>query len=233
MNRTLTLLPLLVALLAASPPIPPPIDGNCTCPAARLTNGWCHACGVGYIASLPIKSELLFEALDPHGHEVDPALMPCSECKAALAAEALCTRHRIGFVGHKAYFSKLTYALAKGEVREVSTISCERCKSNALRHTAKPTTKPDTKTPAPDGGCDVCKSGMVGNVAFRKRKDFDLASAEFRKLIPAAKTAERCGECAYRQLYDGTCRVCAISYRGGKKLRASASPQRRRERRED
>ncbi len=219
MNRTLALVPLLVALIAASPPIPPPTDGICTCPAARLTNGWSHACEVGYVASLPSTSGFLVEALDPHGHEADPALMPCGECKAALAAQALCKLHKIGFVGHKAYFSKLTYALAKGQVREVSTITCERCKANALRHTAKPTTKPDTKTPVPDGWCDLCKIGMVGNVAFKKRKDFDLASAEFRKLIPAAKTAERCGRCAYRQLYDGTCRACGISYKGGKKLR--------------
>lgn len=218
MNRILALFPLLVALVAAAP-IPPPADGSCTCPAARLANGWCHACEVGYVASLPIKSEILFEALDPHGHEVDPARMSCKECKAAFAADTQCKLHRIGFVGHKAYFSKLTYALAKGQVKEVSTIKCKRCKANALRHTAKPTTKPDTKTPVPNGWCDLCKIGMVGNVAFRKRKDFDLASAEFRKLIPAAKTAERCGQCAYAQLYDGTCRVCAISYRGGKRVR--------------
>ncbi len=233
MNRTLALFPSLVALLAAASPIPPPTDGGCSCPAAQLANGWCHACKVGYVASLPIKSEILFEALDPHGHELDPALMPCSECKAAFAADTQCKVHRIGFVDRQAYFSKLTYALAKGQVRDVSTITCERCKSNALRHTVKPTTKPDAKKPASDGWCDICKIGMVGNVEFRKREDFDLASAEFRKLIPAAKTAERCGRCAYAQLYDGTCRVCAISYRGGKKLRASASPQRRREHREE
>ncbi len=221
MKRTLALFPLLVALVAASPPIPPPTDGGCTCPTAKLTNGWCHACRVGYVASLPIRSEIFFEALDPHGHKLDPALMPCSECKAALAAEALCKQHRIGFVDNQAYLSKLTYALAKGRVRQVWTITCRRCKSNALSHTIiKPAKKPDAKTPAPDGWCDVCKIGMVGNVEFSKREDFDLASAEFRKLIPAAKTAERCGQCAYAQLYDGTCRVCGISYRGGKKLRS-------------
>src|SRR5262245_42365985 len=55
-----------------------------TCAQAKLKNQWCDHCGVGYVAGAPIRSKILFEALDAHGHDLVLAAIQCPECKAAI-----------------------------------------------------------------------------------------------------------------------------------------------------
>ena len=51
------------------------------CEEARRTNGWCAAKNVGYVASVEIRSHALYEALDAHGHDIDPAAVTCATCR--------------------------------------------------------------------------------------------------------------------------------------------------------
>ncbi len=203
--------PLALMLIAHHPP-PPSVGG---CRGARLTHGWCGPCKVGFVASVEIRSPVLYEALDPHGHDLVPDAIECTSCKAGLAVDGYCEVHRYGFVGGHAYMTKLTYYLAKGQALDVSRIDCRTCRMNAERHRHQP-----GKTPLETGGwCDTCQVGMVGNVALRDRKDFEAASREFSKLLEAVQTARRCELCAGAMLYDTHCPVCNISYKDGKPLK--------------
>ena len=49
----------------------------CTCALAKIDNGWCNKCEVGYVAGVTINSQMLFEALDAHGHEIGPDGIQC------------------------------------------------------------------------------------------------------------------------------------------------------------
>jgi hypothetical protein len=121
--------------LAASPP--PRDPSACACAAARLANGWCAACGVGHVASVEIRSAILFEALDAHGHEIDAASLRCESCRAAERDDGFCSACRCGFVGGQLYFTRLTWLLARGEQRGPETIECRTCRRNA-RHAPRP-----------------------------------------------------------------------------------------------
>lgn len=87
----------------------------CTCELERRRCGWCEACNIGYVAEVPIRSRAVYDALDAHGHDVDVAGFACAECRAAVAADGFCARHERGFVGGRAYLSRLAYHLARGE----------------------------------------------------------------------------------------------------------------------
>ena len=104
---------------------PPPAD--CTCKAAKLSNHWCHACAVGYVAGITIKSALLYEVLDPHGHDIDLERIRCASCKLAVKEDGYCRRCGMGFVRGQAYMSRLTYHLAKGRPIASDKIECAAC----------------------------------------------------------------------------------------------------------
>lgn len=91
----------------------------CTCELERQRSGWCEKCGIGYVADLSIRSKMLYDALDAHGHDIDVAGLRCARCSAAVEADGYCADHRRGFVGGRAYFSRLAYHLARDEREEV------------------------------------------------------------------------------------------------------------------
>ncbi len=189
---------ILLPLFAVQPPGKP----ECTCEADKLKNGWCRKCEVGYVAAVAITSEVLFEALDAHGHRINPDSMKCELCRKALASDGFCTRCNWGFVDHQLYYSKLTYLLAKGKPKVLSSIKCSSCRKNTLK----------------PGWCDSCKVGMVGNVAFKDKKTFEQASREHRKLLAAVELASRCEFCAVALLTDAKCPTCKKTYKDGKEI---------------
>jgi hypothetical protein len=169
-----------------------------TCRMAATSNGWCQVCRVGYIATVEIKSAQLFEALDAYGHDIpDPRAMDCVVCRDAFLTDGYCPDCRIGFVDGHAYFTKLTYLLARGEVRDPAKVTCGVC--------AKA-----------DRWCDACGRGMVGNVAFREKKVYAAARKQFELLRRAVKESERCEMCSMLLFYGGVCSACKITYRNGK-----------------
>ena len=76
-------LAVLAAVLLLMPPPHPDRLKPCRCAPAKLHNGWCRPCAVGYVAGVKIKSHLLFEDLDAHGHQFDPAMIECESCHQA------------------------------------------------------------------------------------------------------------------------------------------------------
>ncbi len=178
----------------------------CTCAATKTSNGWCGGCDIGYVAGVQIKSRELFEAIDAHGHQVDPNSYRCESCREALATDGFCGACKTGFVRKEAYFSKLTYYLAKGSARDPSEIKCSACRENS----------------AHQGWCDACGVGMVGRFAFTDRADFEAASKAQRVLIRAIELAAKCEICAIAMAVDRSCYRCNISYEDGEKSDESA-----------
>ena len=192
-----------VALLLLAPPLI--ADEVCMCADARLVNGWCAAHEVGYVAGLEIRSADLFEALDAHGHQFDPDRLGCARCRDAYP-EGYCEEHHRGFIDGLTYFSTLTYHLAKGRAKSSAEITCPVCRNHSESH----------------GWCSKCEVGMVGNVEIRNRKDFQIASEEYDKLLEARQTAVRCEMCAVAMIYDGTCPSCKITYKDGEPVKAQS-----------
>ncbi len=194
-------LPAFLALLVLSTLTPAEERAACrSCAEARATNGWCDTHRVGYVASVPIRSERLHHAVDAHGHDVDPASFTCRSCVEALGRDGFCEAHRMGFVRKQAYFSRLTYLLARGEPAEPSTIGCAVCRKNAETH----------------GWCERCKLGMAGATVIRDRREFDQLVAALARLHVANEAAQRCERCAVAIFTDTLCPVCRIRYADGK-----------------
>lgn len=177
----------------------PSATGTCTCEVAIENNGWCELHRVGYVGSVAIRSEWLFEALDAHGHDVDLTTFHCDSCRKAIESNGFCEQHRVGFVDGQAYFSKLTHHLARGKRRQLSGIRCPACRKHATSH----------------GWCDACGSGWVGTVEIENRQDYDELTEALRILQLAIEAAERCEHCAVAIVTDTTCPVCRITYREG------------------
>jgi hypothetical protein len=183
---------------------------ECTCPAAKPTNGWCRKCRVGYVAGIRIESELLYEELDAHGHTIDPEKITCPTCRAALETDGFCDKCAMGFVRKEAYMSRISYHLARGMPIDPATLSCAACSKNAASY----------------GWCDKCKRGIVGPVAMQDREHFDQAAEAYEIVRAALRMMERCQTCAVAMVLDGYCPDCKIQYQKGKPLQRPSEPER-------
>ncbi len=198
--------------VAAAHPTPP-----FACAMASTSNGWCDGCRTGYLATVEIRSAKLFESLDANGHNVtDPASMDCVVCRDAFPRNGYCGDCRIGFVGGHAFFTRLTYLLARGETRDTSTISCTSCSRAAA----------DTTLPLEDvRWCDLCGHGMVGNVVFRDTFEYAAARKRFERLLRAVRESERCEDCAMALFHGGACRRCDITFKNGEPLKSKPAAE--------
>ena len=174
---------------------------DCSCARAKLENGWCDACDVGYVAAMKIESAMLFEALDAHGHDIDPQSIKCRWCTTAVESDGFCDSCSRGFVKRRLYFSKLTWLLAGGKPQKRSAIACQQCRQNSES----------------SGWCKPCRTGMVGNVALQDEKKFRQAKQEYQLLLKAVRKSATCESCAVAMFTGARCPICKISYkRGGK-----------------
>ena len=174
------------------------------CDEARVEGGWCDTCGTGYLAGVPIRSELLFDVLDAHGHDIAPEAITCTTCQAAIESNGFCEPCGMGWIDERAYLSRLTYHITKGQAKPISAIECPVCRANA----------------AGSGWCHECGVGMVGNVAIRDRADYEHAARAYQRLLEAVRVAESCEMCAVALMSDGTCTRCKKSYMNGKLVQA-------------
>lgn len=197
--RRLFLVVLLVSLFAAACR-PAPSNSCDSCAQARLRNQWCGKCDIGYVAGAPMKSKLLFECMDAHGHELQNDAIQCSECQAAMKVDGFCNHCKTGWVDGMAYFSRLTYTLGRGQPRPASTINCQVCKENSKRY----------------GWCDACNVGMLGNTAVTDRALFDEGARRYDILLIAIDASARCDGCAMAIVTDTPCHLCQLTYRDGK-----------------
>lgn len=190
--------------------LPPALfAADCSCAKAKATGGWCSGHNLGYVAGVEIRSEILFEVIDAHGHDLDLSTFTCPWCKSAIESDGFCEEHRIGFVGEQAYFSKLTYLLALGEPLSADEITCPVCRKNAESH----------------GFCTACGIGMAGHIAFRGRQEYEEVERNIRILEAAAEVAKRCGHCGGAVLGNSTCPYCQISYRDGVQVSPAPPPE--------
>jgi hypothetical protein len=174
---------------------------DCSCAKAKIEGGWCDKCKAGYLAGVRIESSDLFEALDAHGHDVDPASIRCPSCRAALDSDGYCEKCHFGFVQKKAYLSRLTYLIAKGEAKKPNQIVCDVCRKNAEHH----------------GWCERCGVGMVSNVSHRDRRLYDQLIKEYERLLAAVEMQKKCVWCSIAMMTDGRCPDCKITYKDGRR----------------
>ena len=151
---------------------------------------------------------MLFEALDAHGHDVDPDSFRCESCQHALKTDGFCKDHRIGFRNGQAYFSRLTHVLSGGRVLPIGEIDCPLCRANA----------------EDQGWCDTHGIGMIGNVAIEDRESYEHAVESLRILHEAIRAAGECEHCAVAIQTDTTCPRCRIRYRDGESVVAGEAP---------
>ncbi len=170
------------------------------CEEAKRTNLWCSAGNVGYVAGIAIRSPFLYEALDAHGHDVEPAAMTCEICRKAVASHGFCLAHRLGFVGGQAYVSPLTYYLARSRTIEPAELSCGAC----LRHTKG------------IGWCDPHRVGIAGHFALDNREEFDQMQKAYGILLAAVEASSRCERCAAAMVAEGYCAIHRVHYQDGR-----------------
>lgn len=189
------------AWVGAVPAALPVLDG-CTCSVARIRQGWCPACKVGYIAGFRLQSYDLWETLDAHGHDFDGPSIRCAACQQAMKTDGFCDACGMGYLHNLAYLSRLTYHLARGRICDVEGIACHACRQNAQRY----------------GWCGACRRGMVGHVCFVDRSDYDGAAHQMEIVFRAQETIPRCETCAVAMVSNGRCPYCKITYRDGEPL---------------
>ena len=186
----------LVAVLAVADSL----AADCTCKDARRHGGWCIECNVGHVAAVRIESADLFEALDAHGHHIDPKGIKCSSCQKALKSDGFCERCRMGFVKKQAYLSRLTYHLALGKEIAAEDIACKTC----------------TDLAGKTGWCDKCRRGWIGFVSTDLEKDYQQATRAYAILVAAVKMLPKCDTCAVAMVTGARCPSCNVSYKDGK-----------------
>jgi rubrerythrin len=196
---------LLLAAILLSGASPAATPEGCTCSFARETDGWCAVHGVGYVGLVEIRSQRLYEALDAHGHDLDLSTFECPACRRAIEEDGFCEEHRIGFVAGQAYFSALSYQLARGDKVRIADITCPTCRENARSR----------------GWCERHQVGMVGHVAIRSKRDYERVATTLGILEKANVEAPRCEYCAVAMVFDGYCPVCKASYKDGKRVPAA------------
>ncbi len=190
-----------VALLAVLCGITPgAAAAACTCAVAREADGWCEQHQVGYVGGIPLRSKLVFEQIDAHGHVVDLSTFQCETCQKAIQTDEFCARDSVGFVKKLAYFSRLTYELARGERTPRAGITCRGCRKNSESQ----------------GWCARCKIGRIGPVAIRDREAYEQAAHAADLLRTASEAAVRCEWCGVAVLTNAQCPMCRITYKGGK-----------------
>jgi len=176
----------------------PPVVTECICSKAKVHDGWCDPCKIGYVAGLKISSKLLFTTID-HGHEI-PSDTRCETCKKAIPVDEFCNACQVGYYQRKIYYSSFTHCLVKGVRVNREQVSCAACLRNMEE----------------GGWCDVCKRGIFGNVSVMQQAHFDQAVASFRRLKLGLAHLDQCELCGIAMYSNGMCPKCEIIYKNGK-----------------
>lgn len=203
---------MILFILTASLPSLGGINDNpnktCNCEENRKKDGWCSVCKKGYLAGLEIKSALLFETMDAHGHDVQVERFICETCKKSYASDGYCEQCRIGFVKQRAFLSRLTYEIARGKHVVIEELPCENCKKMAAKY----------------GWCEECGCGFVGHVAITERPTYAIVETEWKKLLSAIELISKCETCGLAYFTGGKCLKCNLSYKTGQAVEMTTKP---------
>ena len=170
----------------------------CTCELAKVYGGWCRRCNVGYIANHRVESAMLFEMIDPHGHDLDIEMLRSKVGPEVVPNDLWCDAAAMGFVGGKAFFTRLTWGLAKGSPAMADRLTCPFCRAHSGDDPA---------------WCEHCRRGMVGNVAFADRALFEQTASEYRNFLAAIDREKTCNLCAYAMVAHTRCPKSKNAYR--------------------
>ena len=181
-----------------------PTHTDCWCDSARVQNGWCDPCEVGYIGGISIPYADVVEALDTHGHPVDVPSLECAGCRDAAARDGICKDCGWGVVDAHIYASKLTYYLALARHQETA------------RDEAFATTDPDDSRDEcaqcesflpsdPPHWCDSCSRGTIATFVFREHVTYEAAVAELELLRRTLRQAPACQACAVAAYFGTSC----------------------------
>jgi hypothetical protein len=195
---------MILASLGLSAPGRAGASGDCE--EAKRLNHWCASANAGYVAGVEIRSRFLYEALDAHGHDIDPAAMTCAVCKTALRTDGFCPAHRMGYVNGHAFMSPLTYYIARGRPIDPAALTCNVCRQNSRGI----------------GWCEKDRLGIAGYIAFDDRRVFDEFSKNYRILLAAVERSKKCETCAAAMMADGYCGIHRVKYVDGQA--ASGTP---------
>lgn len=196
--RSSVVIPVVAVLIAGASLA---VAGECTCKTAKVDNGWCSECNVGYVSGVKLESKELYDALA--GVKVDKEKVQCPGCKTALAKNGACDHCHVRFEHGVAYKSPVAAKLAAGKpmAHGADEIKCPGCKKAAK---------------AGEGWCDHCGGGIVGHRWFSDKKAYQDAVAARATLVKAAQAAEKCKGCAIAMVTDGKCDHCNVSFKDGK-----------------
>lgn len=176
-----------------------PEHTHCWCDSARVQNGWCDPCEVGYIGGITVRHAEVVEAMDTAGHPVDVTSLECASCRETAAVDGICPVCDWGIAGERIYASKLTYylALARSRVDEPDLPGgsdrplCLRCRS--------------TLPSDPPHWCDPCNRGTIATFVFHDAATFAAAQVELTRFRAALGEAERCQSCAIGGYFGTAC----------------------------
>lgn len=122
-----------------------PVYAGCKkCEAARIEDGWCGDCKVGYFDGVVIKSKELLDALARK--EVNVGEIKCTMCKTAAAEHGWCDACKVGLVGNRAFNDKQDYANAV-RARKILLMAAKAAEKRPSCAVAMVT----------DGECATCK----------------------------------------------------------------------------
>ena len=185
---------------------------TCVCDTARIENGWCGKCDKGFIAGMLIPSGMLYDEIDPHGHDIQKERIECKSCQTAIARDGYCDTCHVGFVNELAYMSKLTYCLARGTIIRTDENSCKACRLGAGR----------------PSWCGACKRGFLGHFSYSDKGMFERAVHAYGIIEATVRELARCEVCAAAIVVNGHCTKCRKRFVDGrampKKGASSASP---------
>ncbi len=187
--------------------------GICVCDVARTRNGWCDHCGVGYLYATELRRPLLFETIDPHGHEIGHESVTCASCQSAIENDDWCSTCRIGWRDGMGWMTRLSWALSSGTRLDDRPSCCGSCGG---------------ANPAERAGimpwCGECGSGVVCGVRLEDRRMYDEAALRFGILTRAIAVAARCETCACAMMVDDECAACRLRYRDGSAITQGDHP---------
>ena len=175
------------------------------CEQAKRSDGWCEAENVGYVGAVEIRSHALYEALDAHGHDIEPAAVTCETCRKALQSDGFCAVHRMGYVGGEAFLSPPTYQIARSRSIDPETLTCRDCRKHARGI----------------GWCDEHQVGIAGRVAIDDRQRFEEFEKAYRLLLAAVEKSKQCETCAAAMVAEGYCSIHRLKYKDGRAVATS------------
>jgi hypothetical protein len=180
----------------------------CACAAANSRNGWCPRCNVGWIGGLKVVDADLFELIDPHGHDYQPATIECVACRAAMERDGFCEVCRTGYIADRLYVTRLSWACGRAQPGPEPEPACAACRAGR----------------GPGAWCAACSVGRLGPHWYAQRAVFDVFLEERDRLERAIAVGRECRVCSLSLMMGRRCNACGRDHGAEWERRGLARP---------